>query len=191
MTSATFVLLGFGTVVARYVFSVQGEYPPPGQRSHSVQYTFVGEDYPAYYPLDMDEVSLTPEFTIHYQVSGETAEREWASILPEGGGFLHLGAEERPFGITLFHQLSCLQRLRRAIDTGDASAPVHRCMNYLRQSILCEANPTIEPVIPILGGWTVDAKFPRVCKDWTQVYMLAEKNYAEGVGVGQRDMKYY
>lgn len=133
----------------------------------------------------MGDVSLTPEYTIHYQVLGEGAEVEWSTTSPDNGGFLYLGAEERPFGIALFHQLYCLQMIRAAISSRDTSTPVHRCMNYIRQTILCEANPTLEPVIPILGAWTVDAEIPRVCKDWTQVYMLAKRNSAEVVGVGQ------
>ncbi|PSR83957.1 hypothetical protein PHLCEN_2v5561 [Hermanssonia centrifuga] len=54
---------------------------------------------------------------------------------------------------------------------------VHHCFNYLRQTILCGANPTLEPVVPILGVRSVNAEMPRVCRDWTAVYELVEKNF--------------
>ena len=140
---------------------------------------YIGDDYPAYYPLEMPDVWLTPENTIHYQIFTDDAEREWSSIFPEGGGFLRLGPEGRLFGLALFHQLHCLARIRRAMNVRQSSEHVHHCFNYLRQAILCEANPTIEPVIPILGRRSVNAEIPRVCRDWTQVYALVEENFGE------------
>ncbi|KAI0324264.1 hypothetical protein GY45DRAFT_1263178 [Cubamyces sp. BRFM 1775] len=143
------------------------------------EYSFVGDDYPAYHPLDLTlgAVSLTPENTIHYQIFSEDAAREWASVFPmPNAGFVHVGPEGRPFGIALFHQMHCLARIRRAMSTRTSSEHVHHCFNYLRQTILCEANPTIEPVIPILGRRSVNAEIPRVCRDWTRLWDLAEED---------------
>ena len=86
------------------------------------------------------------------------------------------------FGLALFHQMHCLARIRRAMSLRQSSEHVHHCFNYLRQAILCEANPTIEPVIPILGRRSVNAEIPRTCRDWTQVYELAERSYNETIG---------
>jgi|SRR5882762_9852395 len=138
---------------------------------------FREDDFPAYYPIDLPAVSLTPENTLHYQIYTEDATAEWASIFPQGGGFVYLGPDGRPFGLGLFHQMHCLARIREAMSTRKSSIHVHHCFNYLRQMILCEANPTIEPVIPILGRRSVNAEVPRVCKDWTKLYDLAQNSY--------------
>jgi Mycotoxin biosynthesis protein UstYa len=138
---------------------------------------FEGDDYPAYYPIDLPPVSLTPENTLHYQIYTTDAAAEWASVFPSGGGFLHLGPDGRPFGLALFHQMHCLTRIWEAMNTRKSNVHVHHCFNYIRQMILCEANPTIEPVIPILGRRSVNAEVPRVCRDWTKLYDLAHDNY--------------
>ena len=138
--------------------------------------------------MDLADVSLAPENTIHYQIYTEDAPREWASIFPPGGGFVHLGPSRRPFGLALFHQLHCLARIRRAMAERHASEHVHHCFNYLRQAILCEANPTIEPVIPILGRRSVNGEIPRTCRDWTAAYALAAADFnATRVALGGRD----
>jgi Mycotoxin biosynthesis protein UstYa len=138
---------------------------------------FEGDDYPAYYPIDLPPVSLTPENTLHYQIYTTDAAVEWRSVFPPGGGFLHLGPDGRPFGLALFHQMHCLARIWEAMRNRKSNVHVHHCFNYLRQLILCEANPTIEPVIPILGRRSVNAEVPRVCKDWTKLYDLAQDDY--------------
>jgi len=138
---------------------------------------FDGDDYPVYYPVNLPPVSLTPENTLHYQIYTKDAAVEWESVFPPGGGFLHLGPDGRPFGFALFHQMHCLTRIRQAMNARKSNVHVHHCFNYLRQMILCEANPTIEPVIPILGRRSVNAEVPRVCRDWTKLYDLAQDNY--------------
>lgn len=137
----------------------------------------MGSDFPPYYPIDLSPVSLTPENTIHYQIYSLDSSEEWSSVFPDGGGFLYLGPERRPFGLALFHQMHCLIRIREAMSARKDSEHVRHCFNYIRQSILCEANPTIEPVVPILGRRSVNAEIPRVCKDWTMLYSLAEEKF--------------
>ncbi|EED80954.1 predicted protein [Postia placenta Mad-698-R] len=141
------------------------------------EYTFLGDDHPAHYPLELETVALTPENTVHYRIYTADAAAEWESIFPAGGGFLRLGESQRPLGLAMFHQLHCLARLREAMNTRQSTEHVHHCLNYLRQTILCDANPTLEPVIPILGVRSVNAEVPRLCRDWTAVYRLAEENY--------------
>jgi len=138
---------------------------------------FENEDYPAYYPISLPTVSLTPEDTLHYQIYSPDGAADWASVFPEGGGFLYLGQNKRPFGIALLHQMHCLNEIRLAMNANGPSGHVHHCFNYLRQSILCEANPTIEPVVPNVGRRSVYSEVPRVCKDWSKVYELAAQNY--------------
>ncbi|CDO72010.1 hypothetical protein BN946_scf184943.g45 [Trametes cinnabarina] len=179
-----------GLAISLLPFAARKTLLPPLESPSSKplsEYTYVGEDYPDYYPVELGEVSLTPENTIHYQIFSEESEREWLSVYPPGGGFLRLGEEGRPFGLALFHQMHCLMRIRRAMETRTSSDHVHHCFNYLRQTIMCEANPTVEPVIPILGRRSVNAEIPRVCKDWTQVYALAQENW-QANGLQARDL---
>ncbi|KAJ7846673.1 hypothetical protein B0H13DRAFT_2092852 [Mycena leptocephala] len=84
--------------------------------------------------------------------------RRWFYPVRSGGSF----------GVALFHQMHCLTRIREAMALRTSTPHVHHCFTYLRQVILCEANPTIEPVIPIIGRRSVNAEVPRVCKDWTK-----------------------
>ena len=136
---------------------------------------YVGEDYPPYYPLEIRDVTLVPENTVHYGIAGSDADEEWSSVFPPGRGFVRPGRDgSRKFGISLYHQMHCLDRIRRAIGKG-YNQHVHHCFNYLRQSVLCEADDTIEPGVPSLGGKVVKIGVRRTCKDWTQVYEAVAK----------------
>ncbi|PIL23329.1 hypothetical protein GSI_14640 [Ganoderma sinense ZZ0214-1] len=132
------------------------------------EYSFVGEDYPMYFPLDIRHVLLVPEDTVHYGIVSPDADAEWESIPPPGKGFVHLGGG-RTFGIALYHQMHCLD-----------TKHVHHCFNYLREAILCEADTAIEPGMPT-SSWSSDVDGAgmmgsgRTCKDWTQVYMAVKE----------------
>jgi hypothetical protein len=72
--------------------------------------------------------------------------------------------------------------------------------NYLRQAILCESNPTLEPVMPNAlqaadltlrrprkepdepqapPNLPVDPNVPRFCKDWEPVRSMIAKNHKD------------
>lgn len=138
---------------------------------------FLGEDYPSYYPLDIRNVSFVPENTVHYGIAGPDADKEWLSVFPPGQGFVQLGTNGRRFGIALYHQMHCLDIIRRAIGK-EYNRHVHHCFNYLRQSVLCEADSTIEPGVPSLGK-VVKIGVGRTCRDWTQVYDAVAKEAHE------------
>ncbi|KAH7872553.1 uncharacterized protein C8R40DRAFT_1162178 [Lentinula edodes] len=148
------------------------------------QYSFIDDDFPEYYPLVLKKVMFTPENTVHYQVYSNNSTPEWQSIFPSGGGFLQLGNDgQRVMGLSMFHQLHCLARIRIAMKTNHQTPHVHHCFNYIRQMILCDANPAIEPVIPILGMKSVNAEVPHICNDWSQVYHMATNNYESSTGI--------
>lgn len=67
-----------------------------------------------------------------------------------------------------------MSRLESAFFDHRPTGHTHHCFNYIRQAVLCEANPTLEPIL--LNGET-DTTRPRVCKDWTVVHDLIEKNH--------------
>ncbi|KIM98333.1 hypothetical protein OIDMADRAFT_20062 [Oidiodendron maius Zn] len=103
-------------------------------------------------------------------------------------------ATERPEvgSISMFHQLHCLTSLREALqragggeDIGvDWKDNVHwpHCMQYLRESILCFADPTIERG-PIINGTRfrgIDgAHDVRTCRDNSALFQLREQSGLE------------
>ncbi|OCH88786.1 hypothetical protein OBBRIDRAFT_844333 [Obba rivulosa] len=171
-------VVGLFFIFAGLLNLIVGQYYSRHAGTKLTDFTFEGDDYPAYYPYNPHLVSLTPEDTVHYQINSTNARREWQTIFPPGGGFLRLGPNNRIFGFALFHQFHCLIRLREAIHEGASTPHVHHCLNYLRQTILCDANPTLEPVLPSAGERSVFSEVPHVCKDWTETYRIAAENYA-------------
>ncbi|KAL0961076.1 hypothetical protein HGRIS_006059 [Hohenbuehelia grisea] len=85
----------------------------------------------------------------------------------------------------MFHQLRCLDILRKAIVTVDAQAQFpardmelsQHCVNYLRQMVLCRTDMEREVVI----GKDAPESFPSLyeCRDWTVVYKAVENNQRE------------
>jgi hypothetical protein len=66
-------------------------------------------------------------------------------------------------------------------ERNDEQHPRHRhsrhCVDYLRQSLMCAADHTLEPVDPELGGvtgWGVK----RTCRDWAKMKSWAEDRRA-------------
>lgn len=148
---------------------------------------YEGDDYPAYYPLELDRVILIPEETVHYRIYADNSTEEWESVIPPGGGFVNLGPQGRPFGLSIYHQHHCLMRLRESAIEGKASGHVFHCLNYLRQMVLCEADTTLEPVVPVPDNpWAEYIGVPHVCKDWTGVYQLAAEDYKRKLRKGSR-----
>jgi hypothetical protein len=135
------------------------------------------------------------EPTKHYQLSGPAADAEWAALAPRGGT-LHLGPHRRPYGLSLFHQLRCLDVIRRGIVVGsgsgsgsppsassssDSSRLNQHCLNYMRQMVLCRADLALDPVLAGRGGER-EARVhadTNLCVDWRRVYEELEKNQQE------------
>lgn len=89
----------------------------------------------------------------------------------------------------MFHQIHCLLAIQDGIrnsrpeggdyeERGDLKH-IHHCLNYLRQMILCNANPTLERTMPEFGTHAINPGTERICRDWTRVYEIAESNYEE------------
>lgn len=125
------------------------------------------------------------ENSVRYQVDTDEATAEWAALTP-GKGIIHLGEHKRPFSISMFHQLRCLDILRvemvQVQKTGSTlSDPVaaglgQHCLNYIRQMLFCGADLTLDT---IMGN---PPKTPAVyadrfkCQDWEAVYDEVRKN---------------
>ncbi|TFK53456.1 hypothetical protein OE88DRAFT_1252328 [Heliocybe sulcata] len=155
-------------------------------------YDYSGDSFPELYPVgDLPETHIVIEDTAHYQISTADAYEDWASMFPRGGGFVHLGRKSRPFGISMYHQLACVDNIRTTLATPFAERTEaqlernHQCFNYLRQTILCEPELRLEPesdklndfgLNEVVDGLGVD----HVCKDWTMVFAAVETNFATG-----------
>ena len=124
------------------------------------------------------------EPTKHYQLSGHDADAEWAALAPNNG-IIHLGSQRRPYSISLFHQLRCLDIIRRDIVGSlppEGSKLSRHCLNYMRQMVLCRADLAVDPVLGREFKADVRAETNQ-CVDWRRVYQELEKNqqqYAQG-----------
>ncbi|KAG1735298.1 uncharacterized protein EDB91DRAFT_1144782 [Suillus paluster] len=79
------------------------------------KYTYIDDDYPTELPLRLDTIAMTFNSTDHYSTSGIMVWFEWNSLdhFPrDWHGFVRLGPDGRVFGISMFHQIHCLQMIR-------------------------------------------------------------------------------
>jgi hypothetical protein len=74
----------------------------------------------------------------------------------------------------MFHQMHCLQMIRRAIVRGDMGHHIHHCLNFLRQVVLCASDTTLNPLDYVDG--TDGLGVVHICRDWEKVYDFVEKN---------------
>ncbi|KAG7098818.1 hypothetical protein E1B28_000723 [Marasmius oreades] len=103
----------------------------------------------------------------------------WKHMLPSGGHVIRI--EEADGMITthtvaMFHQLRCLELLQQAyVDEGShrTSELVQHCMNYLRQTVLCQMDMRTE----IQGSTFTHSGYDQMCNDWEVIYTEAEKNW--------------
>ncbi|KAF7798153.1 hypothetical protein EIP86_009369 [Pleurotus ostreatoroseus] len=175
-----------------------------GERNWEDDYSWEGDDYPPTLPLPLGPpVALTIEDSRHFALGAgdAAADLEWHALYPGNDlGFLRLGPRKRFFSLTMYHQMHCLASLReglvRAQSNGgggqesghghghakrDAAHASH-CLNYLRQTILCAADLTLEPEIaPRSGNVGEGLAVAHVCRDWGAVHKFTERNWEEWV----------
>ncbi|KAI0324260.1 hypothetical protein GY45DRAFT_1263194 [Cubamyces sp. BRFM 1775] len=151
-------------------------------------FSYLEEDYPpSLIPLSKHprDAMLIIEDTVHYPPN---ASAEWASIFPAGsGGFVRLGPRGRLFGVSMFHQLHCLDKMRRAVVAPPSSEweswHTQHCLNYVRQMLLCAANTRLEPVKEVVEqGENREAKVDGLglehrCRDWSVLRTAVEENF--------------
>lgn len=160
---------------------------------------WIDDDFPNSLEIDLGPpVALTLEDSFHYTLSGEDADAEWESVYPgDSAGFLRLGPNRRFFGLSMYHQIHCLDSLRFAIlgrehparrswesvgrrDRKREVPHAQHCLNYLRQTILCAADLTLEPEDK-LGSLDVGEGLfaTHVCRDWSKVDAFVARNFEE------------
>ncbi|KZV96421.1 hypothetical protein EXIGLDRAFT_643201 [Exidia glandulosa HHB12029] len=150
-------------------------------------YTYREYDFPpTILPLSQHPYNsrMIIDNTVHY-APGDEGRRDWASLFPSSLGFVRLGPDNRTFGISMFHQLHCLQSMQNLVfnepTTEMGKWHASHCMNYLRQMLLCAADIRLEPFRPdpALGIDKVDGlDLTHTCRDWTRLRDIAEDNFA-------------
>lgn len=116
------------------------------------------------------------EPTVHYELNSTMADKEWASLVPSNGGIVRIGPDREPYHLSMFHQLRCLDIIRRSYNAREGLTPgrlnpaAHHCLHYLRQMMLCRRDTRIEPVIDTGGPHAVQPWGLMTCRDWRGVY---------------------
>ncbi|EGN98534.1 hypothetical protein SERLA73DRAFT_183584 [Serpula lacrymans var. lacrymans S7.3] len=145
------------------------------------QYSYVGDDHPTELPIRLDSVAMTFENTDRYGTAGTMSWYDWHSLdhFPKGHGFVRLGPDGRIFGVSMFHQIHCLDMIRESFIKGVNSHSGH-CLNFLRQAILCNSDITLDPINIEIDGKIVGTDgtgVTHVCRDWTQIYDFVRENH--------------
>lgn len=162
------------------------------------------DDFPNALDIELPHVAMTFEDSPHYPLDSDDADAEWQSIYPgRSFGFVRLGPEKRFFGLSVYHSLHCLNSLRAAI-LGRMHEPLvpaelipeypfnsshhdafarrellphaDHCLGYLRQTILCNADLTLEPEYYEGAGDVPGSGATHVCRDWGTLYSFVEEN---------------
>lgn len=134
--------------------------------------------------------ALTPEESVHYRLDTVAGAAEWQASQPRGRGVVFPYGDTEPYRITMFHQLDCLATLRdELVARGEdpATPPTsraHFCLNYMRETLTCQADSHLEMVRSEYGGRAVLPYTTRTdCMDWEQVWKSAEKEFDRWVKV--------
>lgn len=109
----------------------------------------------------------------HYSIDGPYAAEQWKQLLLDSGHTVHINGDV--YTVTLFHQLKCLDLIREeyAISPVHVTSPIVRhCMNYLRQTLLCHLDLSLE--VGVSPFASVAERYDTVCRDWTKVYSTVD-----------------
>jgi hypothetical protein len=148
---------------------------------------YEGYDYPSSLLVDLSEdVHLLVDNSIHYNLDGPISDAAWKTVFPPGNpnGIVRLGPKGRAFGVSMFHELKCLDVLRRTLDKAHAKDTaylaehrprIQHCMDYLRHTTLCRADTTLQNLEH--ETYITESLNTYTCKDWTKVYSSMEENH--------------
>ncbi|KAJ3508464.1 hypothetical protein NMY22_g16608 [Coprinellus aureogranulatus] len=149
-------------------------------------------NFPRDIPLHIQDAVMVFEPTDLYGVHDVG---QWES-LSAGSGWVKLPTpvDERPYAVSMYHQLHCLNFLRYDLTqskkgvrpTAAVLGHANHCYNYLRMGILCSVDLTLEP--RIVEELTCDGPkpsptgVPHVCRDWARIHEYVGKNYRRNEG---------
>ncbi|THU98608.1 hypothetical protein K435DRAFT_660523, partial [Dendrothele bispora CBS 962.96] len=145
---------------------------------------YIGNDHPRHLPLTVPTSNMIFQSQMsHFGMDNSMQTwAEWSTIRPPSAGFVYLGETYLPIDVSMWHQVHCLSHLRSMIARGDdGSEHTEHCFHYLRQGILCAADPTLEERAEKSFG--IDGKeiFPgdgatHTCKNFQYVYEWTVKH---------------
>ena len=128
------------------------------------------------------------ENTVHYDLGTDFGihKRNNATLPgPNHDGVVWLtmkGGERKPFTFSLFHQLKCLNIVRDSLmarrnppHTKPSRLAIY-CMDYIRQTVLCRGDLTMESGRHPTGPNTVVSDVTHVCRDWSVIWDEVEGN---------------
>ncbi|KAF9066948.1 hypothetical protein BDP27DRAFT_1267990 [Rhodocollybia butyracea] len=167
----------------------------------SREYSYIGEDYPLFFPVDevgpasmalydSTHFSLLPNTSSVLDTEYKLADDEWEISVskPDNVGRVRMGPENRVFVVAVSHQLHCLRRIQMALLDRDnplgTSGHIKHCLNYLRQTFLCEAIEGTEQGDFMSQDYDSHEKYrgpvdDLACHDWERVYDAMEENYGQ------------
>lgn len=141
---------------------------------------YVGNDHPETWPIPRKTVLMGFQNPNHFRLDAEDGILEWKAMIPGGDGIIHLGAHHQPYGISMFHQLRCLDVIRgetvRDRSDGDNISELGRhCLNYIRQMVMCRGDLELESFQFASHKNPIDLFGVYECKDWEGVYTKFDK----------------
>ncbi|GJE97586.1 hypothetical protein PsYK624_138070 [Phanerochaete sordida] len=190
MPSATSGLLAFALFLVT-VLNVSTTYRYEARLSALVppapkEYSWLGNDHPDLLPIKVDRVGLVWDDPSDWTLLNDD---QWGSLF-ETDGFTKVGPHNRTFQISMMHQLHCLDVIRVGFVTNRTGFAHHieHCLRYLRQSVLCCGDSTLEETHPRQtddGVWVYGASgtgMVHECRDWTAVRRYMNANPADDCG---------
>lgn len=138
-----------------------------------------GVGYAKQWNVDSVEVRMHIEDSIHYHVHDDEGEAsEYAKLLPSRGYVVGLPNDPHTYTIGMFHQLRCLELIRERYVHPNAETSfelLNHCLNYLRQTILCESSTRLESVRKHIPPKVVELTGEYRCRDWTKLYVAVQE----------------
>jgi hypothetical protein len=190
--SRVWILVGL-TCISTYLMS-KVLFAPSNQAGHSqyllprftrgvhILLAYHGVDFPWSWNIDPSEkVHMLLDDSVHYDLGSPRGIAEWKSLFPPHDGAIRLGPDARPFGLSMFHELACVDTLRDALVSDDTDMKpferpnVDHCMNYLRQAALCRGDLTLQNLRRV-DNHVTDWFTTYECKDWSAVYDAIARN---------------
>ncbi|CAA7270031.1 unnamed protein product [Cyclocybe aegerita] len=150
--------------------------------SRSPVHRFFGDDTPKELPGHYPDVAMFfDRKDRNYPLTSNDA---WNTMIPPFLGQVRLGPKGRPYGISMYHQLHCLNSLRYTYMVARYNlepdpiaersiAHTTHCFHVLRHSILCHADLTL-----VARNSTEEGESHR-CRDWAQIRRFVEDNQAK------------
>lgn len=153
----------------------------PGSHESASNPSYIGLDYPIMLDVgDLGPVAITLHESVRFtleDVDDEAVDKTWGTVFanPPGLGRVNLGENDRLLTATYIHQLHCVRELSRAFHRPRSKlvSTEHQqhCLNYLRQTLLCDAADTLEEGDFMSRDFEVDRiGGTLVCWDWRKVY---------------------